>query len=124
MVFLALSAIVGAAFVMGLKPPSSLEVLVQPWILWVWYLLLLASGAIGLVSFALGDPYRALVLERAAMVGQITAPAVYGLGLLATSNPAALFAGAFFAAWSLASAWRLWQVNRGIQALRHAGETR
>jgi hypothetical protein len=121
-VFLALSAVVGAAFVAGLKPPSSLEVLVQAWILWIWYVLLLVSGAVGLVSFLLSDPYRALVLERAAMLGQIAAPSVYGLGLLATGNTAAFFAGAFFAAWSLASAWRLWQVNQGIRALRHAGE--
>lgn len=121
-VFLAFSALAGAAFVAGVKPPSSLEVLVPVWILWTWFLLLLASGVIGLVSFTRRDPYQALVLERAAMVGHIAAPAVYGLALLATGAATALFAGAFFAAWAGASAWRLVQVNQGIRALRQAGD--
>jgi len=121
-VFLAFSAVVGAAFAAGLKAPSSLEQLVADWILWTWYLLLLVSGVIGLASLVIGDLYRALVLERAAMIGQVAAPALYGLALLATGLATALFAGAFFAAWSAASAWRLWQVNQGIRALRQAGE--
>ncbi|MDG4792022.1 hypothetical protein O7626_40110 [Micromonospora sp. WMMD1102] len=119
-VFLAFSAVVGAAFVVGLKPPGSLERLVEPWILWTWYLLLLASGVIGLVSFAIADPYRALVLERAAMIGQISAPAVYGIGLASTGNRSAIFVGAFVAAWAAASGWRLWQVNQSMRALRQA----
>jgi hypothetical protein len=120
-VFLAFSALVGAAFVAGVKPPSSVETLVPTWILWTWYLLLLASGAIGLVSFTLADMYRALVLERAAMFGHVAAPALYGVALLSTRAGTAFFAGAFFTAWACASAWRLWQVNQGIRALRQAG---
>ena len=119
--FLAFSALVGAAFIIGAKPPSTLERLLPIWVLWTWYLLLLASGLIGLVSFALNDPYRALVLERAAMYGQTAAPILYGIALASTGQAAALFAAAFVLTWSAASGWRAWQVGQGIRLLRHAG---
>ena len=120
--FLVLSALAGGLFVAGAKPPTSLEQLVEPWVLWTWYLLLLGSGVIGLASIALPDTYRALVLEVAAMIGQMTAPLLYGLALLSTGSPAAAFAIAFCLTWAWASAWRGWQVWRGMRALRGAGE--
>lgn len=120
--FLALSAIAGAAFVLGAKPPTTVERLVEPWVLWTWYLLLLASGVIGLVSFLLPDTYRALVLELASMHGQTAAPLLYGLALLASGRPEATFAVAFCLSWAGASGWRGWQVGRGIRAVRQAGE--
>lgn len=122
--FLAFSALVGAAFIVGAKPPGTLERLLPDWVLWTWYLLLLASGLIGLVSFAQGDPYRALVLERAAMFGQTAAPILYGIGLASTGQAAALFGAAFVLTWSAASAWRGWQINQGMRALRQAGDAR
>ncbi|WP_194821316.1 hypothetical protein [Micromonospora sp. S-DT3-3-22] len=122
--FLVLAAIVGGAFVAGAKPPTTVEQLVAPWVLWIWYLLLLGSGVIGLISIALPDTYRALVLELAAMHGQTAAPLLYGLALLSTGSPAVGFAAAFCVAWSGASAWRGWQVWQGVRALRQAGGTR
>lgn len=119
--FLGISALAGAAFVGGAKPPGTLERLVDPWVLWAWYLLLLGSGVIGLVSIALPRSYWALVLELAAMQGQAAAPLLYGLALLSTGVPAAWFAVAFCFAWTLASAWRGWQVGQGLRALRQAG---
>ncbi|RKN38442.1 hypothetical protein [Micromonospora endolithica] len=120
--FLVLSSAVGAAFVAGAKPPTTLEQLVQPWVLWTWYLLLLGSGVIGLVSIAMPDTYRALVLELAAMHGQTAAPLLYGVALLSTGSGAAGFAVAFFAGWSAASAWRGWQVWQGMRVLRQVGD--
>lgn len=119
--FLALSAITGAAFTSGVKPPTSVEMLMPRWVLWTWYLLLLASGIIGLASFTLADPYRALVLERAAMWGQTAAPALYGLALSAAWGRVALFTIAFFFAWTVASGVRLWQIESDIRALRQGG---
>lgn len=116
--FLVFSAAIGLAFVAGVRPPGTLERLVPVWVLWTWYLLLLASGLIGLASFAIADPYRALVLERAAMVGQTAAPIVYGVALLATGEATTLFAAAFCATWSAASGWRGWQVSKSIKLLR------
>lgn len=121
--FLALSALAGGLFAAGARPPTSLERLVDPWVLWSWYLLLLGSGLIGLVSIALPDAYRALVLELAAMHGQTAAPALYGVALLAGGSRAAGFVVAFCAAWSAASAWRGWQVWQGMRVLRQAGDT-
>lgn len=120
--FLILSALAGGAFVLGAKPPTTVEQLVDTWVLWTWYLLLFASGVIGLVSIALPDTYRALVLELAAMQGQTAAPLLYGLALLASGRPEATFAVAFCLSWAGASAWRGWQVGRAIKAVRQAGE--
>ncbi|MEU1240029.1 hypothetical protein ABZ388_06690 [Micromonospora parva] len=119
--FLILSTTVGVAFVAGVKPPTTVEQLFAPWLLWIWYLLLLGSGVIGLVSIALPNTYRALVLELAAMYGQIAAPLLYGLALIASGVSAAGFAVAFFLGWSGASAWRGWQVWRAMRALQQAG---
>ncbi|MEU4776868.1 hypothetical protein [Micromonospora sp. NPDC023633] len=119
--FLVVSALLGTGFVSGVKPPSSLEQLVEPWVLWTWYLLLLGSGVIGLVSIVLPDTYRALVLELAAMQGQAAAPLLYGVALLSTGSAAVAFAVAFCLSWTGASAWRGWQVWTGMRALRQAG---
>lgn len=121
--FLVLSAAAGAAFIAGAKPPTTLEQLVAPWVLWTWYVLLCGSGVIGLVSIAMADTYRALVLELAAMHGQTAAPLLYGLALLSTRQPGVAFAVAFFVGWSGASAWRGWQVWQGMRALRQVGDT-
>jgi len=119
--FLILSALAGGAFVLGAKPPTTVEQLVDTWVLWTWYLLLFASGVIGLVSIALPDTYRALVLELAAMHGQTAAPLLYGVALLASANSAATFAVAFCLSWAGASAWRAWQVWRAMRVMQQAG---
>lgn len=116
-----MSTAAGGAFVAGAKPPTTVEQLFAPWLLWTWYLLLLGSGVIGLVSIALPDTYRALVLELAAMHGQTAAPLLYCLALIASGVPAAGFAVAFFVGWSAASGWRGWQVWRAMRALQQAG---
>ncbi|MFG3639074.1 hypothetical protein ACGF3C_02220 [Micromonospora sp. NPDC047762] len=120
--FLVLSTGAGIAFVAGIEPPTSVEQIVGPWVLWTWYLLLLISGVIGLISIALPNTYRALVLELAAMYGQTAAPLLYGLALLSTGVPAATFAILFFFGWSAASAWRGWQVWKAIRAVQQAGD--
>jgi hypothetical protein len=121
-VFLVFSALIGAAFVAGVKPPGTIEQLMPGWILWSWYLLLLASGLVGVTALLLRCPYRALVLERAAMVGQVAAPALYGVALVSYGQAVAVFAGGFCAAWTGASAWRLWQITRELRAVQQAGE--
>lgn len=121
--FLVISALAGAAFMAGAKPPSTVEQLVAPWVLWAWYVLLLVSGVVGLIGIALGDVYRTLVLELAAMHGQATGPVLYGLALLATGKPSAWFAVAFCFGWAVASAWRAWQIWEGVRALRQAEES-
>lgn len=116
--FLSLSALAGLAFVCGVKPPGTLERLVDAWVLWAWYWLLLGSGVIGLVSIALPGGYRALVLELAAMQGQTAAPLLYGVALASTGASAAWFAVAFCLAWAGASGWRAGQVRQSMRVLR------
>lgn len=116
--FLIVSALAGAAYLCGVKPPLTLEQLVDPWVLLAWYWLLLSSGVIGLVSIAWPSGYRALVLESAAMQGQTAAPLLYGVALASTGEPAAWFAVGFCFTWAGASAWRAWQVWQGMRVLR------
>lgn len=116
--FLSLSALAGAAYLCGVKPPGTLERLVDAWVLWAWYVLLAGSGVIGLVSIALPTTWRALVLESAAMQGQTAAPLLYGVALLSTGSKTAWFAVAFCLAWAGASAWRAGQVWQGMRVLR------
>lgn len=120
-VFLAFSAIIGAAFMIGAKPPGTLERLVPPPVLWSWYALLLASGVVGLISITVADPYRALVLERTAMLGHTVAPAMYSIALGVVGTATATFTVAFLVAWSVASGWRVWQVNKDLRLFREAG---
>ncbi|TDB93484.1 hypothetical protein E1091_11840 [Micromonospora fluostatini] len=119
---LVLSAILGALFVAGAHPPTTVQQLVDPWVLWAWYLLLLGSGLLGLASIALPTTHRALTLELAAMYGQTAAPLIYGVALASTGSAAVGFAAGFCLAWAAASAWRGWQVWRSIRALRQAGD--
>lgn len=120
--FLVFSTLIGAAFAAGTKPPTTVEQLMPDWILWLWYGLLLASGAVGIISILIRCPFRALTLERAAMWGQTAAPLIYALALLSYGRAPAAFAIGFCLAWSAASAWRLWQVSREINAVSRASE--
>lgn len=115
---LAASTLLGAALLAGATPPASVEQQLPGWIRWTWYLLLLISGSVGLAGLAWREPYVALVLERAAMVGQAAAPALYALALVGFGRWAALASGVLLAAWSAASAWRLVQVVREIRDVR------
>jgi hypothetical protein len=121
--FLAFSTAIGIAFLVGARPPNAIEQLVPGWVLWSWYLLLLASGGIGLIGIAQANAYRALVLELAAMHGQVAAPLLYGLALLSTGQPSVGFAATFCLTWAGASAWRGWQAYRGIRVLRQVGQS-
>lgn len=120
--FLAYSALLGLVFVAGAKAPGSMEQLMPGWFRWTWYLLLFASGVVGVVSFAVRDLYVALTLERTAMFGQVVAFAVYALGIFVLGGWRGLAAGGLCVSLAAASAWRLWQVNREIRAVQRAVE--
>lgn len=90
------------------------------WFRWSWYVLLLASGVVGVVSFLLRDLYVALTLERTAMFGQVAAFTVYALGIFALGGWRGLAAGGLCVSLAAASAWRMWQVNRDIKAVQRA----
>jgi hypothetical protein len=120
---LAFSVVLGLAFVVGAKPPGSIESLMPGWFRWGWYVLLLASGVAGLAGFfAIRDVYSALTLERAAMWGQAAAFAIYALAILVLGGWRGVAAGGLCVALAVASVWRLRQVGREIDAVRAAAE--
>jgi hypothetical protein len=118
---LAFSALLGMAFVVGARPPGSVEQLMPGWMRWGWYLLLLTSGTVGLASLAFRDIYTALTMERAAMFGQAAAFTMYGLAIFALGGWRGLAAGALCVALAVASMWRLRQVHRDLRLMRQPG---
>lgn len=119
---LGFSALLGLAFVVGLKPPGSIELLMPGWLRWSWYLLLLASGLVGVVSVLLDDVYAALTCERAAMWGQSAAWTIYALAIFALGGWRGVAAGGLCFVLALASVVRLRQIFRELRLLRNATE--
>lgn len=119
-VFLAYSALLGAAFVIGAKPPGTVEQLLPTWVLWVWYVLLLVSGAVGIASIPMRDLYVASALERAAMLGQAAAFAGYATAIFAVGGQRGVFAAGLCLSLAGASVWRMRQIRREITEIREA----
>lgn len=119
-VFLAYSALLGLAFVVGAKPPGTVEQLLPDWVLWVWYVLLLISGAVGIVSMPVRDPYVGLTLERAAMWGQSAAFSMYSVAIFAVGGQSGVFAGGLCLSLAGASVWRMRQIRRELTLVREA----
>jgi hypothetical protein len=119
---LAFSAVLGLAFVIGAKPPGAIESQMPGWLRWTWYLLLLASGVVGIVSIVLDDIYAALTCERAAMWGQSAAWSIYALGIFALGGWRGLAAGGLCLVLAAASVARLRQIFREMRLLREAVE--
>lgn len=118
---LVFSALLGAAFVVGARPPGSIEALMPGWMRWTWYVLLLISGAVGVASFLRRDIYTVLTLERAAMWGQAAAFAGYALGILTFGGQQGLAAGGLCIALAAASVWRLRQIGIELGQYQRAG---
>lgn len=119
---LAFSTLLGIAFVVGAKPPGSIEELMPAWLRWSWYLLLLVSGLVGIAGVVLNDVYTSLACERAAMWGQAAAFTIYALAILVLGGWRGLAAGGLCVALAAASAWRLRQVFAEMRSMREAAE--
>jgi hypothetical protein len=118
--FLVYSALLGFIFLIGARAPGSIDVLMPDGIRWTWYVLLFGSGAVGIASFVVREVYIALTLERAAMVGQVAAFALYALAIFALAGWQGLAAGGLCASWAAASVWRLRQVGQELKLIREA----
>lgn len=115
---LTVSLLLGVAYLVGAKPPGSLEQLLPGWMRWTWYALLAAGGALGLAGIAIRHPYQSLALERAAMWGQAAAWAMYALALAGYGRAQGLAAASLCAGLAVASVWRMAQIHHDLRALR------
>lgn len=115
---LAVSLLLGIAYLAGAKPPSSVEALMPGWMRLAWYALLAAGGAVGLAATTLHHPYQSLGLERAAMWGQTSSWSIYAIALASYGRAAGLGAACLCAGLAAASAWRIVQISRDMRKLR------
>jgi uncharacterized membrane protein len=101
--------------------PKSLDSLISPWVLGIWYTLLLIGGVVGLLgSYWRRDPYRGLSMEWASMVMLTFALTLYAIAIFVSAGVAGLSAGGAVLAWAASCAWRWGQIRLDLKTLRQA----
>lgn len=112
--------IAGIAFIAGVAPtPGSVAALLPTWVLWVWYLLLIVGGSIGIVGafWPRRRIYTGLQLERAAMIFLAAGTCMYMMAMIAAAGARAIGAAGFMCAWAGACVWRALQTHADLRAL-------
>jgi len=116
---LAMSVIIGVAYIIGGPPPRSLAALLHPAVFKGWAVLMLITGAAGLVGCLYrGRVETALGIERGAMTAQFGALLIYATVLFAYAGMSALLAGLITAGWAAADLARAVQISRDLRRLR------
>jgi hypothetical protein len=119
-IILAFCCVGGLVYAFRQAPePKSLDSQVSPWVLGIWYTLLLVGGVVGLAgSFWRKDPYRGLLMEWASMVMLTSALTLYATAVFVSAGAAGLGAGGSVLAWAASCAWRWGQIRGDLKALR------
>jgi hypothetical protein len=107
---LAVSVLIGGAYILGAPQPGSLAALLPGWAVVVWSAGLLASGAVGLFGV-----FRSMRLEQAGMLLGAAALLWYTVAV-AQFGWRGLFAGAICLAWAAANLARALQIQREVRA--------
>lgn len=119
---LAVSAVLGGAFLVAAPPPTSVaSQMPHPYVV-VWASGLLVSGVVGLIGCLARLPSRrGLLLEMGGMLIQAGALLIVLAAVIAFAGWRGLFSGALIAGWVAANLVRVWQIRRD---LRQFGVTR
>lgn len=119
MLLLAVSIIIGLAYLLGAPPATSLAALIPRWELHAWAIGMLTSGILGLLGtlWQRRDLPRGLALEAAGLLIGSGALLLYLAAILRVAGPAGLSAGGIVAAWMLANLWRTAQVRTDLRGL-------
>lgn len=91
-----------AIFAIHTNPPNSVETLLPPIVLYVWYALLLLGGLVGLFGIFMPNRVNGLFIERGALISIGCACFMYSIALFFVSGLGALGSGAFLCALGLA----------------------
>lgn len=119
-IILVFATIAGLTYALRQAPePRSLDSYVSPWVLGIWYTLLLVGGIVGLVgSFYRRNPYRGLLMEWASMIMLTSALALYATAIFVSVGATGLGSGGAILAWGVSCAWRWGQIRLDLRALR------
>ena len=120
LMLLAVSVILGVAYILGAPQPGSLAESLPGWMFTGWALVMLASGTLGLIGCFWRDADLGMEIERGAMVMQAGAIVLYTSGLFAYAGTRALASGGIAAVWAGANAWRAVQITRDLRAIDRA----
>lgn len=114
----------GIGLLRATPPPGSLENLLPAWQIALWYWLMLAGGALGLVGcwWPRRRLVRGLLLEQAAQSLMFTACLMYTVTLFAAAGLRATAAGGFLGAWAVVSLIRGLQIHRDIAILKNLSD--
>jgi hypothetical protein len=125
-IILIFASLAGLAWAFRQAPePKSLDERLSPWVLGIWYTLLLFGGIVGLIgSFYRRNPYRGLLMEWASMVMLTSALVLYAAGIFVSSGSAGFGAGGSVLAWAASCAWRWGQIRLDLRALRNPSPPR
>ncbi|WP_204042775.1 hypothetical protein [Acrocarpospora phusangensis] len=126
-----LFALVGAAVAFGGITPTSINALLPEWVVRVWGVVQVVAGLLVVVGIVIRYWRPALVLvglriERAGHIPFVAATTVYMAVAVAYAGTRALYAGALFLAFAVASGARAWAtivIERAINRARRPGDT-
>lgn len=116
---LAVSAVLGAAFLLAAPPPTSVaSQMPHPYVV-AWATGLMVSGVVGLVGCLARLPSRrGLLLELGGMLIGAGALLTVLVEVFAFAGWRGLFSGGFVAAWIAANLMRVWQIRQDLRQLR------
>lgn len=115
-----LALLVGAVYLIGAPPPTSVASLLPEWAVRIWAAGLLLSGllsVLGVVLHRMADV--ALRVEQAAMLLGAAALVWAGYAVFTYAwSSRALLSGGFSLCWAAANGLRAWQCRRDLRRLR------
>jgi hypothetical protein len=115
---LAVSVLVGVAFILGSPPPGSLATSLPGWEIHAWAIAMLGSGVVGLFGQSVRrDVGLSLRLEMGAMLVGSGALLLYTTAVFAVGGWRGLVAGGITAAWTAANVWRVAQIRADLKGL-------
>lgn len=118
LLLLAVSVVLGAAYLLGSPPPASIASLMPRWVVDVWAAGLVVSGVAGLVGcFWRQDIVLGLGLEMGGMLIGAGAILIYCVAVIAVTGLAGAFTASLTGAWMAANLIRAGQIRRDLSIL-------
>lgn len=123
MFVLALSLLLGVAYLVRVPAPQSLAAVAPKWVVVLWSVGLVLSGAVGLLGCLwLGQVEVGLGLERGALLLSTAALVLIGSASVAANGSRALFGVGVITAWALANVARCVQITNNLRQITAAVE--
>lgn len=123
LVFLGLSVLLGATYLLGAPPPASVVALMPHWLVLLWAAGLAFSGVVGLLAVVVFARWleSSLLAEAGAMLVGAGALVLLAASIVSVGGVhASIFGVGFIVAWALANLVRAAQIRREL--VQHSRE--